>query len=38
MYEEEIRRQALEVLGKPIASQEISTNMLLRIAIALAKI
>ena len=36
-YEDEIRMQALDVLRKRIASEEISTSMLLRIATALAK-
>jgi hypothetical protein len=36
-YEDEIRMQALDVLRKRIASGEVSTSMLLRIAIALAK-
>ena len=36
-YEDEIRMQALDVLRKRIAGEEISTSMLLRIAIALAK-
>jgi hypothetical protein len=38
VYAEEIRKKALDVLCKRVADREISENMLLRIAVSLAKV